>query len=589
MRYIVSLFIVILVFVICITPGQAATGEWTVWSPDRPFTALTATPDGATLYALSGALIYRSTDGGQSWETRPAPPGASDLRTLAIDPNDTQILYLVNRAAGQTPLWRSLDGGLTWRMVYAGDQEPAGMVVVSARPAHQVTLAVGGRFPSNGYAVLQSQDRGDTWREVFRAPSMMGAGAVTSLVALDEHVLAGTLVYHGGGLAQISGPGNVWGLGPGSGPKTGFAAPLTLASGPIPDTLYVAWTANGPFMLASLRKTTDAGKTWQDVTPPLKGKSGEQITTTSDGPRLTALTVHPYQDNQVYVAATWCDKATPTGCAPGSTRAVVLASLDGGASWQTLGEPLPVTNIVALRYSQRFDTLLAATDQGVWRFTPGQTATGASYPIAVWFRRYYETYDGVRLLGQPLGQPTNVAGWPAQLFEKGRVEDHSAVERDPAWKFMYGLLVDELIAARSPLPVGGDRSTLTYADLAEATSEDRRLLPPSGLTRGISILPNGNVFIPLDPQLNAGPGHSVPPIFWAYINRADLFPGGWLHDVGLPISEPLTAVVDKGDALNRRILIQAFQRTVLTYDPANPAGWQVERANVGRDYAEAFK
>jgi hypothetical protein len=27
---------------------------------------------------------------------------------------------------------------------------------------------------------------------------------------------------------------------------------------------------------------------------------------------------------------------------------------------------------------------------------------------------------------------------------------------------------------------------------------------------------------------------------------------------------------------------------VLTFDPANPPDWQVERANVGTDYARAF-
>ncbi len=68
------------------------------------------------------------------------------------------------------------------------------------------------------------------------------------------------------------------------------------------------------------------------------------------------------------------------------------------------------------------------------------------------------------------------------------------------------------------------------------------------------------------------------------VNRSDLFPGGWLHDIGLPMTEAVWAKVDKGDMKGRDVLIQAFQRTVLTYDPANPPDWQVERANVGTDY-----
>jgi hypothetical protein len=32
----------------------------------------------------------------------------------------------------------------------------------------------------------------------------------------------------------------------------------------------------------------------------------------------------------------------------------------------------------------------------------------------------------------------------------------------------------------------------------------------------------------------------------------------------------------------------AFQNAILTYDAKNPQPWQVERANVGRDYAATF-
>ena len=50
----------------------------------------------------------------------------------------------------------------------------------------------------------------------------------------------------------------------------------------------------------------------------------------------------------------------------------------------------------------------------------------------------------------------------------------------------------------------------------------------------------------------------------------------------------MTATVTKGDLVGRPIQVQAFQRAILTYDPLNPRGWQVERANVGRDYMSAF-
>ncbi len=89
--------------------------------------------------------------------------------------------------------------------------------------------------------------------------------------------------------------------------------------------------------------------------------------------------------------------------------------------------------------------------------------------------------------------------------------------------------------------------------------------------------------MPLDSWLRPAPGYAVPTYFWAYITRSDLFPGGWLHDVGLPLTPVLTAQVTK-QGVTRTVQIQAFERAVLSYDPLNPAEWQVERANIGADY-----
>src|SRR5690606_6135968 len=40
------------------------------------------------------------------------------------------------------------------------------------------------------------------------------------------------------------------------------------------------------------------------------------------------------------------------------------------------------------------------------------------------------------------------------------------------------------------------------------------------------------------------------------------------------------------DGEPRDVLVQAFERRVLTYTPGNPAGWDVEAGNVGRHYYE---
>jgi hypothetical protein len=89
-------------------------------------------------------------------------------------------------------------------------------------------------------------------------------------------------------------------------------------------------------------------------------------------------------------------------------------------------------------------------------------------------------------------------------------------------------------------------------------------------------------FVPYDPLLRPAPGYYVPLFFWSYMNRHDLFPGGWLHNIGLPMTTAFQVQTEKSGE-RRDIIMQAFERTILTFDPHNPLSWQVERANIGAD------
>lgn len=219
------------------------------------------------------------------------------------------------------------------------------------------------------------------------------------------------------------------------------------------------------------------------------------------------------------------------------------------------------------------------------------------YPVDPIFQDYYTAHDGPRVMGGAISPRTSSGGVTAQYFEKARLEDQRANNRtgNPTYDFEYGLLVDEMKAIRSLAPVGGERSTVTYDTIQTASDASQRVAPPPGFTGNVAVT-GDNTFIPFTADLSPAPGHTVPSYFWQYMNRPDLFPAGWLHDIGLPITEAMPATVDKGRIFgtevqrfsNVPIVIQAFQRTILTYDPANPAGFEVERANTGTDYSRLF-
>ena len=221
------------------------------------------------------------------------------------------------------------------------------------------------------------------------------------------------------------------------------------------------------------------------------------------------------------------------------------------------------------------------------------------YPVDPLFVPYYALVDGPRTMGQAISPLMSVNGVNAQYFEKARLEDQRANNRtgNPAYDFEYGLLVDEMKAVNSLRPVGGDRSNVTYATINQQSAASLRVPVPAGFQNGsVFTNPDGSTFIPFTADLTAAPGHNVPTFFWQYMNQPDLFPGGWLHDIGLPITPLMNAIVDKGRIIgttvtmftNVPIQLQAYQRTILTYDPANPEGYLVERANTGTDYFFVF-
>ena len=175
------------------------------------------------------------------------------------------------------------------------------------------------------------------------------------------------------------------------------------------------------------------------------------------------------------------------------------------------------------------------------------------------FFDFYHNNDGGRLLGAPLTEAITDTVRRVQYFEKGKVEDHRSDSNDPAWHFSYGLMGEEMVRSGAALPVGGEKSTVTYADLKAAAADSKRVAAPKGFSTGVMKNKDGTVFIPFSSDLSAAPGHNVAAIFWIVLSSDTRSPGGWLHDIGLPLTEPITATVDKGAQKGRKIVIQAFR------------------------------
>lgn len=114
------------------------------------------------------SALYRSEDGGQTWQERPAlrelpsaptwsfppRPWTSHVRWIAPDPTEAGRLFVGIELGG---VMRSLDGGVTWEDRKPDSQHDAHTLAVHRLAPGRVYEAAGG-----GYA--ESHDGGATWR-----------------------------------------------------------------------------------------------------------------------------------------------------------------------------------------------------------------------------------------------------------------------------------------------------------------------------------------------------------------------------------------------------------------------------------------
>ena len=322
--------------------------------------AIGRSSDGATLYAgavetakYPRSFVYRSDDNGATWQEFQAleyeqSPG-SILTNLVLDPQHAQRLYIVTYGG----LFISGDSGQSWRET-ALPRCPAGQKALAA-------VARGKPLPaqlyltcsetSNGFAstrVLRSDDGGATWRELNHDPL---PGSVQALAWLSGDPAA-LLLTTDRGLHRSLDRGEHWESLPNA---SDIAGATVLLAHPAQAGRVFAATGHG------LHVSHDAGEHWQpaSVGLPPNGK-------------LQALITSPLRPGAIHVALQWSHSAF------GQQLVSVLSSDDGGQSWRTLTTG-PWGDVRALaQHPQRPHHLFVATSRGlVWSDDGGATWTEA--------------------------------------------------------------------------------------------------------------------------------------------------------------------------------------------------------------------
>ncbi|MGH9516788.1 MAG: WD40/YVTN/BNR-like repeat-containing protein [Terriglobales bacterium] len=163
------------------TTHQFYDGKPHPWEFKRVWHLEPSLSDPDTVYAgVEDAAIFRSTDGGKSWQELPAlrghgtgpkwQPGAGGmcLHTILLDPKNQQRMWIAISAAGA---FRTDDGGKTWKPINRGLKsqyipDPDAEV---GHCVHHIAMnpkRPGVLFMQKHWDVMRSDDAGDNWKEV---------------------------------------------------------------------------------------------------------------------------------------------------------------------------------------------------------------------------------------------------------------------------------------------------------------------------------------------------------------------------------------------------------------------------------------
>jgi len=215
--------------------------------------------------------------------------------------------------------------------------------------------------------------------------------------------------------------------------------------------------------------------------------------------------------------------------------------------------------------------------------------------ISPLFADYYFSHQAASNLGKAVTVAFSThQGW-VQFFQFGALlllspqSEHLKGASDPLTSLLaFGVkdaatgtvrlpLLQTLLTVGSEVPVGGDGSSFTYADLRKATAP--ALLVPAPATSQGAFIKGGT-------RAGKAVGHVIPRSLWNYITRTDISPDGWQMDFGSPLTEALAFSLSK-DGHVHHMLVQGFWRdaVILDQDSVDAAGQPlIERLETGVAY-----
>lgn len=361
--------------------------------------ALAIKHDGTIILGSAQGGVWTYDSGAGTWTERLPNKDTQTVGALAIAPSDDNVVYMGSgeaSLAGDSQygdgVYRSLDGGLTWKHVSTlfNGQSVSAIVVDPTNPQHLFASTVRGRAgnhrtsaPTNTYyGVYESSDGGATWAlQKGTKDQLHGATNLVMDPKNPNHLFAS---FWGDAIYQTTDGGTTWHKAMGNLPAGNFAQGATRFSLGISNpesatspTLYTGFDyfdLGGHYHNGQVYKSVDNGAHWTATA------TGTGINSIFDycGTQCfydNEVVPDPNNPNVVYVLGSYGYNFSP---ASGG----VFRSTDGGATWKNLGYDLhPDMHVLAFDPSDSSHIALG-NDGGVWESHTGGGRNNPSDPLS---------------------------------------------------------------------------------------------------------------------------------------------------------------------------------------------------------------
>jgi photosystem II stability/assembly factor-like uncharacterized protein len=429
--------------------------------------------DPATIYlgSASGG-VWKTTNAGTTWTPIFDKEPVQSIGDLALEPGNPEVVYvgtgegnLRNSVSFGNGVYKTTDGGQSWRHLGLGDTRHITRIVVNPKDPRKVYVAAFGHAfgPNEERGVFMSEDAGETWKKVLYLDDRHGA-ADLDIDPQNPNILYAGMWYFDrkqwtfrsgdtlGGVFRSADGGKSWKRMTKGLPRLMGRLGIKVAPSS-PNVVYVVAETREGYVFRS----DDHGESWQKVS--------DNAHTLGRGFYYADLRVDPQNADRVYTLGMafslsidggktfnpmsgnfhgdhqtmWVDPANPRRLLMGDDGGLTV-SYDQGKTWEWFGN-IPVGQFYQLSYDMRepfYHLAGGLQDNGVWT-GPSRTRGGTIW-ASDW--RFIQNGDGYYAVSHPDDPELFLSDYQAGGIQATNMRTFEQREASPQVKRMDGYPAD---------------------------------------------------------------------------------------------------------------------------------------------------